>query len=95
MAPDPRYKYLKNNSAKRCKDAPQGARLGLTKGHARAGALDDDEKDPGPSRTDPSINTIEDEEMMDAPELFGIPPNLSDDEDESGCDGSRDFGRRE
>lgn len=95
LAPDPRYSYLKNNSAKRRKDAPRGARPGLVKGNTRTGACDDEEEDSGPSRAGPSINTIEDEEMMDSPELFGIPPSPSDDENESGSDGSRNLGRHE
>ena len=96
LAPDPHYNYLKTNSTKRHKDAPRGVRLGLVKGNAQTGASDDEEEDPGPltQRAGPSTNTIEDEEMMDAPELFGLPPSVSDGEDESGCDGSQDLGNK-
>jgi DNA uptake protein ComE-like DNA-binding protein len=63
---DPHYTYLKNNSAKRRKDAPRGTRPYPEPSEA------------GPSSL-PNINTAEDEEMMDKPGLFGF-DDPSDDE---------------
>lgn len=83
LAADTHYSYLKANSAKRRKDAPRGARLGLANGQADA---NDERQDPGPSEAGPSslpnVNNDIDEMLMDdSPGLFGS-NNLSDDEDE-------------
>jgi len=80
---DPRYDYLKVNSAKRRGDAPRGTHPGFAKGQDQA----DEGQGPGPSGAGPpslpDINTNADEEMMDVPGLFGL-RNPSDDENEPG-----------
>ena len=92
LAPDPRYDYLKANSAKRRPGAPRGRRPGLIEGQ---GQVDDGEaQDPGPSEAGPSslpnVNTMADEEMMDRPGLFGS-TNPSDDENGSDLDDDPDL----
>ena len=89
---DPRYDYLKANSAKRRKDAPRGVRPGLAKRQGQVDANNSEGRDPGPSRAGPSlpnINNAADEDMMDAPGLFG-PTKPSDDEDEPDVDNDPD-----
>lgn len=74
LPPDPRYAYLKVNSAKRRKDAPRGVRPGIAKDLDQAGPSNDD-RDAGPSEAGPSsfsVNTAQDEAMMDTPGLFGL-----------------------
>ena len=80
---DPRYNYLKANSAKRSKDAPRGTRPGLAKSRNTGNS---EGQDPGPSRAVPSfpnVNTTADKDMMNAPGLFGL-KDPSDDEGEAG-----------
>lgn len=82
---DPRYSYLAANSAKRSKDAPRGTRPGLARGQGHADTNNGEGQGPGPSRvapTFPNINTTADEDMMNAPGLFGL-RDMSDDEDDS------------
>ena len=93
---DPRYGYLKTNSAKRHPNARRGTRPGLAKGQDHDNASDDERQDPssspgaGPSSL-PNINSVADEEMMDGPGWFGsVPP--SDNEDGSDLDDDLDFG---
>ena len=98
LPPDSRYNYLKANSAKRSPDAPRGTRPGLSERRGQANASNNEEQDPGSSGAGPSsqpdVNTTNDEEMMDAPGLFGSRPP-SDDEDGSDLDDDPDFGGRE
>ena len=92
---DPKYNYLSANSAKRRKDAPRGVRPGLAKARARTDADSGMDQDPSPSRagpsSEPTVNTAGDEEMMDAPGLFGSKDMSDDDEDESDLDSDPDF----
>ena len=94
---DPRYNYLTANSAKRSPDAPRGTRPGLSKGRGQAD-VNDEEQDPGSSGAGPSsqpgVGATTDEEMMNAPGLFGSRPP-SDDEDKSDLDDDPDFEGRE
>ncbi|KAF9642818.1 hypothetical protein BDM02DRAFT_3192630 [Thelephora ganbajun] len=83
---DPHYNYLKANSAKWHKDAPQGSCLGLTE--CQADVSNGESQDPDPSL--PNVNTDADEEMMDSPGLFGF-NNPSSDENESGIDDDLDL----
>lgn len=90
---DPRYGYLKDNSAKRRKDAPRGVCLGLAKARGRTDTNGSTSEDPGPSGTgssEPNINTTSNEELMDALGLYGS-KNPSDNEDGSGLDDDPDF----
>jgi len=87
LKPNPHYAYLKDNSAKRSKDAQRGVRPGVSK--ARRGT----DQVPGPSgasSSEPNLNTASDEDMMDAPGLYGSRAP-SDDEGGSGLDDDPDF----
>jgi hypothetical protein len=91
---DPRYGYLKANSAKRRPDAPRGARPSFSKGQDQTAAGSNGGQDAGPSGARPSsfpdVNTAADEDVMNAPGLFGF-NNPSDDENESDLDEDPDF----
>jgi len=72
LAPNIHYDYLKDNTAKRPLDAPRGRRPGLSKSRGQTDVGDNDAGSPeaGPSSL-PNINTTADEELMDAPGIFG------------------------
>jgi len=90
LEPDPHYNYLKDNSAKRPKGARRGVRPGVSKAHRQTDQV------PGPSGAGPSegpnVNTASDEDMMEAPGLYGS-RGPSDDEGTSGLDDDPDFER--
>ena len=94
LPPDPRYDYLTANSAKRSPNAPRGTRPGLSKHKGQAGVNDNEGQDPGSSGAGPSsrpgVGATTDEEMMNAPGLFGSRPP-SDDQDESDLNDDPDF----
>ena len=94
LPPDPRYNYLKANSAKRSPHARRGTRPGLSKRRGQAGVSNDEGQDPSSSRAGPSsqpdVNATTDEEMMNMPGLFGSRPP-SDDEQGSDLDDDPDF----
>ena len=97
LPPDPRYTYLRENAAKRHKDAPRGIRPGLAKGRGEANTGNGERQDSGPSGAGlsslQSVNTVADVEMMDEPGLFGF-RSPSDDEGASSSNGDPDPGGR-
>lgn len=95
LDPDPRYVYLKANSAKRRPDARRGARPGLAKSQGRADTDNHGGQGSvaGPSSS-PNVNTAGDEEVMNRPGLFGS-GDPSDDENESSLDEDPDFEKHE
>lgn len=93
LEPDPRYAYLKDNSAKRRKNAPRGVRPGIAKAQDQTGTNSSMGQDPGPSGAgslEPNINTASDEDMMGTSGLYGS-RHPSDNEDESDLDDDPDF----
>ena len=91
---DPRYDYLKLNSAKRRPGARRGVRPGLSKRKNQAGTDNVEVQDPGPSGAGPSslsnVNTTADEELMDERGMFGS-TDPSEDEGGSDLDDNPDF----